>query len=155
MTNLLELSRIDRSIEIKAPVDRVWRALTDAAELSAWFQVKIEGEIQAGRTVWMTSVLPSHAGMRFDVEIVELKRPSQVVWRWHPGEIDPSEDYSREPRTTVVFTLHSIPGGTRLEVAETGFDELSLARRAKAHADNSQGWTEVTVWLKNHVEAAH
>ena len=153
MTNLLELSRIDRSIDIQAPVDRVWRALTDPAELSAWFQVKIDGEIQSGRTVWMTSVLPAHAGVRFDVEIAELTPPSRVVWRWHPGDIDAAVDYSDEPRTTVVFTLHPTAGGTRLEVAETGFDEISLARRAKAHADNSQGWAEVTVWLKNHVEA--
>lgn len=154
MTNLLELSRIDRSIDIEASVDHVWRALTDPAELSAWFQVKIDGTIEAGQTVWMTSVIPSHAGLRFDVEIVELTPPSRLVWRWHPGEIDASADRSQEARTTVLFTLHAIPGGTRLDVAETGFDELSLARRAKAHADNSQGWTEVTVWLKNHVEAS-
>jgi len=154
MPNLLELSRIDRSIDINAPVERVWRALSDAAELSAWFQVRIEGVIQAGETVWMTSVLPSHAGVRFQVEIVELTRPSRVVWRWHPGEIDPAVDYSQEPRTTVVFTLHPTAAGTRVEVAETGFDALSLERRARAHADNSQGWTEVTVWLKNHVEAS-
>jgi uncharacterized protein YndB with AHSA1/START domain len=40
--------RIDRTIEIKAPPERVWRALTSAAELSAWFEVKIEGEITPG-----------------------------------------------------------------------------------------------------------
>jgi hypothetical protein len=37
-------------------------------------------------------------------------------------------------------------------VSETGFDRISLARRAKAYADNSQGWTEVVVWLKKYVE---
>lgn len=155
MTNLLDLGRIDKSIEIDAPVERVWRALTDAAELSTWFQVKIDGEIASGRTVWMTSILPSHAGIRFDVEIVELTPPSRVVWRWHPGDVDAAVNYQDEPRTTVVFTLHATAAGTRLEVSETGFDEISLSRRAKAYADNSQGWAEVTVWLKNHVEAAH
>jgi hypothetical protein len=39
-------------------------------------------------------------------------------------------------------------------VAETGFDEIALERRAKAFGDNEQGWTEVLVWLKTHVEAA-
>jgi uncharacterized protein YndB with AHSA1/START domain len=154
MTNLLELSRIDRAIEIFAPPQRVWRALTDAAELSAWFRVTIEGEIAAGRSVWMTSVLPSHAGMRFEVQIVELTPHTRVVWRWHPGEIDASVDYSREPQTTVTFILTPTERGTSVEVHETGFDEISLARRAKVHADNAQGWTEVTVWLKDHVEAA-
>ena len=40
-----ELSRIDRTIEIQASPDRVWRALTNAEELSAWFQMRIEGDI--------------------------------------------------------------------------------------------------------------
>ena len=154
MTNLLELSRIDRSIDIKAPVDRVWRALTEPAELSAWFRVTIDGDIQAGQTIWMTSSHSPYVGMRFEVRIVELTRPSRVVWQWHPGEVDPATDYSAEPMTTVVFTLHPTAEGTRVEVAETGFDQLSLARRAKALAENNQGWAEVTVWLKNHVETA-
>ena len=63
-------------------------------------------------------------------------------------------DYSREPRTTVTFTLEPSGAGTRLSVAETGFEEISLARRAKVYADNSQGWTEVLGWLKRYGEAA-
>jgi uncharacterized protein YndB with AHSA1/START domain len=152
MTNLLELSRIDRAIDILAPIERVWRALTDVNELSTWFQVTIDGPIEAGRSVWMTSVLPAYAGLRFQVDIVELTRPTRVVWRWHPGEIDQIMDYSREPKTTVTFTLTPTAGGTRVEVSEAGFDQISLSRRAKVHADNSQGWSEVTVWLKTHVE---
>ena len=57
--------------------------------------------------------------------------------------MDPNVDYSREPRTTVTFTLEPPEAGTRLSVAETGFNEISLARRAKVYGDNSQGWTEV------------
>lgn len=154
MTSLLDIGRIERRIEIEAPVDRVWQALVDAAELSAWFRVTIDGTIQAGRTITMTSTLPSHAGMTFDVDIVELTRPTRVVWRWHPGDPETNTDYSDEPKTTVVFTLTALGGRTRVEVSETGFDQISLARRAKAFADNSQGWTEVTVWLKDHVEAS-
>ena len=45
MTTAADMSRIDRTIEIKAPPERVWRALTNAKELSTWFQVNIEGDI--------------------------------------------------------------------------------------------------------------
>ena len=152
--NVAELSRIDRSIDIAAPPTRVWRALTDAAELSAWFQVSIEGEIVPDADVWMTSVHPEHAGQRFRVTIKEMTPPRRLVWEWHPGEIDPCVDYSREPRTTVMFTLESAGRGTRLSVSETGFDRIELARRAKVHQDNSQGWSEVLVWLQTHVEKA-
>jgi uncharacterized protein YndB with AHSA1/START domain len=149
---IAELSRIDRTIEIEAPPERVWQALTDADELSSWFQVRIEGDLVAGGEVWMTSVHPAHAGQRFPVRIVELTAPRRVVWQWHPGEVDPATDYSAEPQTTVTFTLEPSARGTRLSVAETGFDAITLARRAKAYADNSQGWTEVLVWLQKHVE---
>lgn len=149
-----ELSRIDRTIEVKAPPGRVWRALTNAEELSAWFQVKIEGAIAPDTEVWMTSLHPQHAGQRFRVRFTEMTPPRRFVWEWHPGEVDPGVDYSREPRTTVTFTLEPSARGTRLSVSETGFDAISLARRAKVYKDNSQGWPEVLVWLQKHVEEA-
>jgi uncharacterized protein YndB with AHSA1/START domain len=149
-----EMSRIDRTIEIKAPPERVWRALTSAAELSAWFQVTIEGEITPGNEVWMTSVHAQHSGQRFRVRFAEMTPPQRFVWQWYPGAVDASVDYSREPRTTVTFTLEPSAAGTRLTVAETGFDRVSLARRAKVYDDNSQGWTEVLGWVQRYVEAA-
>ena len=147
-------SRIDRTIEIQAPPERVWRALTTPAEVSAWFQMKVEGEIAAGKEVWMTTQHPQYAGVRFSVRFVELTQPKRVVWQWHPDAVDPNFDYSSEPRTTVTFTLEPSGKGTRLTVSETGFDQITLSRRAKAYSDNSQGWTEVIVWIQKYVEAA-
>jgi len=146
------LNRIDCTIEIRATPERVWQALTSKEELSAWFQVAIEGTIAAGSEVWMRSTHPTHAGMRWPVRIVELTPPRRMVWRWHPGAVDPTVDYSKESQTTVTFSLEPWAKGTRLSVAETGFDEISLARRAKVFADNRQGWAEVLVWLQSHVE---
>jgi uncharacterized protein YndB with AHSA1/START domain len=149
-----ELTRIDRTIEIKAPPERVWRALTNSKELSTWFNVTIEGDIAPGNEVWMTSLSKGHEGVRFRVRFVEMTAPTRFVWQWHPGAVDPNVDYSREPRTTVTFTLEPTKSGTRVSLAETGFDGISLARRAKVFGDNSQGWTEVLVWLSNYAEAA-
>jgi uncharacterized protein YndB with AHSA1/START domain len=152
--SIAELSRIHRDITIAAPPERVWRALTDVEELSAWFQVRIEGQIAPNTEVWMTATHPGYEGQRFRVKFVELSAPRRLVWQWHPGQVDPSIDYSREPRTTVTFLLEPSSGGTRLSVSETGFDEIALARRAQVYADNNQGWAEVLVWLQKHVEAA-
>lgn len=150
-----DVTRIDRSIEIKASPERVWRALTNAAELSAWFRVKIEGDIAAGQKVWMISVQPGeYLGMRFPVWFVELTPPVRVVWEWNPGAVDPKIDYSREPKTTVTFTLEPSPAGTRLTVSEKGFEQISLERRAKVFEDNSKGWIEVLVWLRVYAETA-
>ena len=151
---LTELSRIDRTIEIKAPPDRVFRALTDPVEIARWFDVVIEGAFAAGREVWMTSTHPDYSGMRFRVRVTEITPPTRLVWQWHPGAVDPNVDYSREPATTVTFTVEPSPGGTRLTVAETGFDEISLERRAKVFADNTQGWQDVFASIQKYVEAA-
>lgn len=151
---IAELSRIDRTVDIQATPERVWRALTDPHELAAWFRVKIEGHIAPGAEVWMSSVLPQHAGQRWPVRIVEMTRPRRMVWQWHPGEIDPKVDYAREPQTTVTFTLEPSALGTRVSVTETGFDAITLERRAKAYADNTQGWTEVMAWLQEYAQTA-
>jgi len=102
--------------------------------------------------VWMTALHPGYEGQRFRVWFVELTPPQRLVWQWHPGEIDPTVDYSREPRTTVTFVLERVGSGTRLSVSETGFDAISLARRAKVYGDNNQGWGEVVGWLQRYVE---
>jgi uncharacterized protein YndB with AHSA1/START domain len=149
-----DLSRIDRTIEIQAAPERVWHAITNAEELSAWFQVTIEGEIAPGSEVWMTSVHAGHTGQRFRVRFVEMTSPRRFVWQWHPGAVDAQVDYSREPRTTVTFTLEPSKTGTLLRVAETGFDQISLERRAKVYGDNSQGWTEVLGWVQRYVETS-
>jgi uncharacterized protein YndB with AHSA1/START domain len=80
--------------------------------------------------------------------------PKRLVWRWHPGAVDPNVDYSREPETTVTFSLEPAGGRTRLTVAETGFDEIALERRAKVFADNTQGWNDVIAAIQKHVEAS-
>jgi uncharacterized protein YndB with AHSA1/START domain len=150
---LSEMTRIDRTIEIAARPERVWRALTDPRELSDWFQVTIDGEIRAGNEVWMTSTHKGYEGQRFAVEFVELTPPRRMVWRWHPGAVDAAVDYSQEARTTVTFTLEAEGRGTRLSMAETGFDEITLTRRAAVYRDNNQGWDEVLGQLQTHVEA--
>lgn len=150
--SVIDLTRIDRTIDINAAPDRVYRALTDAGEVAQWFRMKVDGPLVEGKETWMTTG-PEHGSQRFVVKVVKQIPSRAVVWQWHPGAIDPDFDYAAEPMTTVTFSLEPTPAGTRLTVSETGFDLLTLERRAKAHADNTQGWTEVTVWLKDYVEA--
>ena len=150
---MLETGRIDRTIEIDAPPQRVWQALTDPRELSAWFQVIIDGTIAPGSEVQMTSTHAGYEGQRFKVWFVELTPPKRLVWQWHPGEVEATIDYSREARTTVTFVLEPSGSGTRVILSETGFDEIAIARRAKVFADNSQGWSEVLTWLQRHAQA--
>ena len=42
-------NRIEKSIELKAPVSRVWRALVDHREFGEWFLVKLNAPFEPGK----------------------------------------------------------------------------------------------------------
>jgi len=142
-----EMSRIERKILLRAPRERVWRALTDVAEFSKWFGVETEGVFAPGARLQMTCTnegcgegSESAKGVKFSMTIERMEPPHTFSWRWHPGMPEPGLDYSQEPTTLVVFQLKEVAGGTELTVVESGFDRISLARRARVFAENDKGW---------------
>jgi uncharacterized protein YndB with AHSA1/START domain len=134
--------RIEEQVRLQAPRARVWRALTNADELGAWFGANLAGAtIAPGAHVVGRITHPGYEHVTFDVTIEEMVPERRFAWRWHPHALDPAVDYSAEPRTLVTFTLEDAPeGGTLLRVAESGFDALPAARRATAFLGNSNGW---------------
>jgi len=137
----MDEGRIDRSAVIERPRARVWRALADVEEFGRWFGVETEGRFAPGARVKMVSTLEGpYQGLPWWVEIVEMTPESVLAWRWHPGAPDFSLDYTKEPTTLVRFTLEDAGVGTRVTVAETGFESLAEARRAKVIAENTGGW---------------
>ncbi len=135
--------RIEEQVLLHAPRARVWRALTNADELGAWFGANLGGATFApGAHVTGHITLPGYEHIAFDIEIGEMVAERRFSWRWHPSAIDTSVDYSVEPRTLVTFTLEDASGGnTLLRVVESGFDALPAARRETAFLGNSRGWT--------------
>jgi uncharacterized protein YndB with AHSA1/START domain len=146
-----ELSRIEKRIVLRAPRDRVWRALADVEEFSKWFGVKTEGVFKPGARLRLIATQPGYEGMVVDVTIERMEPGRLLSWRWHPGAPNPGVDYSKEPTTLVEFHLEDAEGGTLLTVIESGFDRISLARRAGVYKDNDQGWEEQTKSLDRYV----
>ncbi len=135
-----QMSRIENQTVIKAPRSRVWKALTTPAEFSTWFRAKLEvEEFRVGERVNGISTYPGSEGKSFFLMITEMVPQTTFAWEWAPGgKSNPAPD--SDPFTTVVFELEDVPGGTRVRVTESGFDHISLARRAKAFEGNTKGW---------------
>jgi len=151
--SISQTDRIEKTVLLKAPRDRVWRAISDAKEFGSWFGVEFDGPFVAGARVTgkiaPTKVDPKvakmqepYAGMQFDFTVDRIEPQRFFSFRWHPFAIDPKVDYSNEPTTLVVFELEDAPGGTMLTITESGFDRIPLERRVKAFQANEQGWTE-------------
>ena len=136
----MNTDRIEKSVMLRAPRSRVWRALSDAASFSEWFGVKLQGVIAPGAHLRGKVEHPGYEHVPFAITIEKMEPERVLSWRWHPNPIDPKKDYSDEPTTLVVFELHDAPGGTLLSVVESGFDGIPLSRRLEAYRGNEAGW---------------
>lgn len=145
-------NEIEKIIELHAPVDRVWRALTDAKEFGSWFGVVLDGPFVPGgkSTGGFTHKGGEH--LRWNAEVDRIKPKTYFSFHWHPYALDPSVDYSKEEPTLVAFHLEPIEGGVRLRITETGFDKVPEHRRAEALQMNTRGWGIQADRIKAYVE---
>lgn len=132
--------RIEKSVDLKAPVSRVWRALTDHKEFGTWFRVRIDEPFAQGKASRGQITYPGYEHIKWEATITAIEPERRFAFTWHPYAIDPDEDYSQEPPTLVEFTLEPIATGTRLRVVESGFDKIPPRRRAEAFRMNDRGW---------------
>jgi len=132
--------RIEKTIELNAPVSRVWRALTDYQEFGTWFRAKLEGPFVAGKVTRGRVAYPGYEHLIWEATVQKIEPERLFSFTWHPHAVDPSTDYSGEPPTLVEFTLEPIGTGTLLRVVESGFSKLPAHRRDEAFRMNERGW---------------
>ena len=144
--------RIEKQIELKAPISRVWRALTDHREFGTWFRVKLEGPFEVGRVARGQITYPGYEHVRWEVVVEAIEPEHLFAFAWHPYAVEPTIDYSKEPTTRVEFRLEPKGEGTLLIVTESGFDAIPKERRFEAYRMNDGGWSEQMKNIRAHVE---
>ena len=144
--------RIEKTIVLRAPRSRVWRALTNAQEFGTWFRAKLDGAVFApGAFVSGHILYPGYEDWKFESTIERMEPEHLFSYRWHPYP-EPGMDQS-EPTTLVEFRLEEVAEGTRLTVVESGFDRIPAARRETAFRMNDGGWAEQLSNVERHVSA--
>jgi uncharacterized protein YndB with AHSA1/START domain len=125
---------VRRTIRIAAPVDKVWRAVTEPEYISRWFgRVALQG---AGVGASGTITFPDFGTVPLKVEAVDA--PRMVSYRWGNDAVAPLPDTVDDHSTVFTFTLEEVPDGTELTVVESGFDRTSDP--AANMADHAEGW---------------
>lgn len=154
-------NRIEKSVLIRAPRERIWRALSDAREFGSWFGVSLEGEFAPGRHLpgKIASTGPEdehepYIGRQCDLWVERLEPEQLFSYRWYACEPAEGERWEDMPKNLVEFTLEAAEGGTLLRIVESGFDAVPLDRRAKAVEGNTEGWAMQAERLKRYVEGA-
>lgn len=153
---------IEKKVLLRAPLAKVWLAISDAAQFGAWFGVAFDGPFVAGARL-KGKIMPTkvdaevaksqepYAGKPFEFTVDRIEPQRLFSFRWHPFAVDPNVDYSNEPATLVTFELQEVEGGTHLTITESGFDKIPLERRAKAFTMNDGGWSAQTKLIEKYV----
>ena len=138
-TSSSSTDRIEKTMVLRAPRSKVWRALTTSAQFGEWFGAKLSEPFTPGRRARGPFTIPGHTHLTFEITVEQMEPERLFSWRWQPG--GDQDVHPADPTTLVVFELEEVPEGTRLTVTETGFDRIPVDRRAKMYRDNDKGWT--------------
>lgn len=154
--------RIEKEVLLKAPLDRVWRAISDADEFGRWFGVRFDGPFEPGTSV-MGTITPTtvdedvaraqqpHAGKADPWHIVAVEPQRRLAFRWHPFGVEDGADYADGPTTLVEFTLEDTVDGVLLRIVESGFEAIPAERRQSAFDGNSEGWSAQTELVRKYL----
>lgn len=145
--------KIEKVIELKAPVARVWRALTNVDEFGAWFQVKLDTTFETGRTTTGKMTFPGYEHYPWVATVERMEPESLFSFRWHDFDEKSGVDVLQQPTTLVEFRLEAIPDGTRLSITESGFASLPDPRRLEVLRENTEGWNIQANSILNYVSA--
>ena len=144
---------ITKTTHVRAPLDRVWRAISDHREFGQWFQVNLDQPFAAGQESTGKMTYPGYEGYPWRAQVVAVEPPHRLAYEWVPGSDGPDEDFDAGLRTTVEFLLAEEGDGTRVTITETGFDKVPEARRESALRDNTGGWEEQAKFLQEYAES--
>jgi uncharacterized protein YndB with AHSA1/START domain len=144
---------VTTEIEINAPAERIFRALTRGDELARWFSnpecpVKFwEMDARVGgrygyTTAKGTVVVNGVSAFECHGEILEIDPPRLLVYTWIANWHD-----DKSLSTIVRWELTPHKNGTHVKVTHSG-----LAHEEAAHKDYSGGWVGVVEMLKKFVE---
>ena len=158
----MSIDEIRKRVLLRAPLARVWQALTDSTQFGTWFGCEFDAPFEAGARlrgrVVPTKVDPevaraqqAYAGMEFEVLVERIDPMTHFSFRWHPGDGDPDPPHPDAEMTTVTFELAEAEGGVLLTIIESGFDRVPLERRARVFEMNDGGWAAQTTLIERYL----
>ncbi|WP_102796066.1 SRPBCC domain-containing protein [Bowmanella denitrificans] len=129
------MSRIDsinRELTLNAPIERVWAAISDPAQVANWFGSKAEFQLLVGSEGWFEWP-PEICEGRYAMRVEQVDAPVYFAWRWMAEQDVP---FDEKQSTLVEWWLQTSENGTLLKLKESGF--LTL----KQQQMNVQGWQQ-------------
>ncbi|MEM5774380.1 MAG: SRPBCC domain-containing protein [Anaerolineaceae bacterium] len=135
---------VDFRVLVRAPIERVFRALATAEGLNEWFTTGTELEAQPGGEImfrFKNHGVDDYTG-EYPGKVLEYHPPTRYVFQW--------EADTRGYFTTATFSFTPVADGTLVRVHETGFknDDDGM----KDLLNRVAGWASVLTEMKFFLE---
>ena len=144
--------KIEKIVDLAAPVARVWQAITDHKEFGEWFRVRLDNPFKVGETTTGSMTFPGHEHVKWVSMTEQMDHESLFAFSWPPSAVDPDTVYDKEAKVRVEFRLEPTETGTRLTISETGFQQFPEAKRLEVLRSNTEGWDIQAKNVATHVE---
>ena len=95
--------KIVKVVELRAPVSRVWQAVTDYKQFGEWFHVRLDQPFELGKTTTGQITYPGHEDMMWTSVTERLEPETLFVFSWPPGDMDPETEYDSNAKVLVEF----------------------------------------------------
>ena len=141
--------RIEREIDIDAPIDVVWTVITEPEHIIGWFTDSAELEVRPGadgRFGWEHE--PDHTTV-VNLRVERVEPPHFFSFRWnHPDGEEPTE--SNAP--LVELSLEARGDSTRLRLVESGIEKIDRSDedRETYFTEHSKGWGPIIARLQDY-----
>lgn len=132
--------RIEKVVDLKAPISRVWRAVTDYEEFGEWFQVRLNCPFKVGEMTMGYVTYPGYEHMKWVSLTERVEHERLFSFSWAPGDMDPDTTYKSDAKIMVEFRLQATDEGTRLTITEYGFLQFPEPKRLEVLQSNQEGW---------------
>jgi len=139
---------IEKEVVIEAPLEVVWRLVTDPEQIRQWFADEAEVELRVGGN----GRLRFKSGDSYQLQVEALEPFRRFAFRWVQPEGSPAR---ADNSMLVEFLLEPEGSGTRLRVVESGFDTIdwSDAEKTKYSEGHSRGWHVILGRLRDYASS--
>jgi uncharacterized protein YndB with AHSA1/START domain len=141
--------RIEREIDIDAPIDVVWTVITEPEHINSWFTDAVELDLRpggAGRFGWDVK---GASRKSVNLRVERLEPPTFFSFRWD----FPDGDAPTETNAPLVeFSLEAQGDSTRLRLVESGLETIARSDEEKEtyFTDHTSGWTHFAERLREY-----
>jgi uncharacterized protein YndB with AHSA1/START domain len=137
---------IVQEITIKAPAERIFKALTDSDERVQWWGAEgrfqathMESDLRPGGKWLMRGIGMGRKPFTVSGVYREIDRPRLLVFTWLP-------DWQENATESLVrVDLEEKGGVTTVRLTHSGLT-------SEGSRDSHRGWPEILAWLQSHVE---